>query len=237
MIPTIDVLKVLRGEGYLPVTARQAPAASRWSEGHQRHMIRLRQGGLEQYTGTKKEGGLIPELILVNSSDATTSFDLSLGMWRKICSNGMVVWRREDNLMTIHKNIEAEDIINRARELTNRHKPVFDQIKLWAETAVSERMAKAFAEKVMALRFGDKAHQYSPEDFLAPRRVEDEALTLWNIFNRAQENAMKGGVTGATETGRRVRSRALTTIDADLGFNAALWALAEETAKRISSTS
>ena len=57
--------------------------------------------------------------------------------------------------------------------------------------------------------------------------AEDRKSDLWSIFNRVQENLVKGGLTGRTANGRRQRTRPVQGIDQNLRLNRALWMLAE----------
>ena len=58
---------------------------------------------------------------------------------------------------------------------------------------------------------------------------------LWRVFNRVQENAIRGGLTAwgrdAQNRPRRVTSREVTGIDGDVRLNRALWTLTERMAE------
>lgn len=66
---------------------------------------------------------------------------------------------------------------------------------------------------------------------LRAQRSDDVGQDLWRVFNRTQENLVRGGVRGRAATGRRIRTRAVTGISENVGLNRALWTLAEEMAK------
>lgn len=72
-----------------------------------------------------------------------------------------------------------------------------------------------------------------PEQILRPRRWDDEGTDLWRTFNRVQENMTKGGLSGGSATGRRVRTRAVEGLNRDVKLNKALWTLADEMAKLV----
>lgn len=70
----------------------------------------------------------------------------------------------------------------------------------------------------------------TPDQLLAPRRWEDAGNDLWKVFNRVQENVIAGGLSAIKrdENGRRVRrvsTRQVKGIDADVKLNRALWTL------------
>jgi hypothetical protein len=51
------------------------------------------------------------------------------------------------------------------------------------------------------------------------RRVEDDNMTLWSVFNRVQENAMKGGYASQDRAGRNVTTAGITSVNRDINFN------------------
>jgi hypothetical protein len=68
---------------------------------------------------------------------------------------------------------------------------------------------------------------------LTARREEDMTLPdasrdVWKSFNCVQEALLRGGQTGLNERGRRVTTRPVKAVDADLRINRQLWALAED---------
>ncbi len=62
---------------------------------------------------------------------------------------------------------------------------------------------------------------------LRPRRYDDNRADLWTVFNRVQENLVKGGLSGRAANGRRQRTRAVQGIDQNVRLNRALWLLAD----------
>ena len=66
---------------------------------------------------------------------------------------------------------------------------------------------------------------------LTIRRREDTGNDLWSVFNRVQENTVRGGLRFRNEeTGRRNRTREVKGIDQNIRLNRALWELAEKMA-------
>lgn len=62
---------------------------------------------------------------------------------------------------------------------------------------------------------------------LTCRRGEDLRGDLWSVFNRIQENVLRGGLSRRSPTGRLVRSWRITSIREDVRLNSGLWDLAE----------
>ena len=51
---------------------------------------------------------------------------------------------------------------------------------------------------------------------------------LWTVYQRTQENVIRGGQIGRTAKGQRTRTRAINGIDGDIKTNRFLWSLAEK---------
>ena len=69
------------------------------------------------------------------------------------------------------------------------------------------------------------------DQLIEPRRPEDLGQTLWNSFQRIQENSLRGGQPGRSSQGRRMQTRLVSSIDRTVSLNRALWMLAEEMKK------
>jgi hypothetical protein len=84
-IPTIDVLRGLRREGFEPFMVAQGASRVEGKAEFTKHMIRMRHAGQVQ---TRPEAN---EIILINSHDGASSYQMLAGMFRFVCCNGLVV--------------------------------------------------------------------------------------------------------------------------------------------------
>jgi hypothetical protein len=104
-IPTIDVLRGLRKEGFEPFMVAQGQSRVEGKAEFTKHMIRMRHAGQVQ---TRPEAS---EIILINSHDGASSYQMLAGMFRFVCCNGLVVGDVVDDIRIPHKgNIEGEVI-------------------------------------------------------------------------------------------------------------------------------
>ena len=85
----------------------------------------------------------------------------------------------------------------------------------------------ALANAALKYRFGEDHQPVTVSQLLTPRRREDYSDDLWTVYQRVQENLMKGGLSGRTAQGKSSRTRAVTGIDGDVKLNRALWVMAE----------
>lgn len=82
-IPTITLLENLQREGFQPFFACQTRVRDQGKREHTKHMLRLRREG--QITGHQ-----VPEIILLNSHDGSSSYQMLPGLFRMVCQNGLI---------------------------------------------------------------------------------------------------------------------------------------------------
>lgn len=86
--------------------------------------------------------------------------------------------------------------------------------------------SEAFATSALQIRWGDDRPAHAGNMLLASR-WQDQKNDLWTVYNRVQENMMKGGVAGRSATGRRTTTRAVGGVSENVKLNKALWTLAD----------
>jgi hypothetical protein len=240
-VPTIDVLGRLRKAGYVPTEANQSriripregkPDVARIQ--YMRHMIRLRdRRQLDVDPKSRKVGDVVPEIILINSHDGSSSFRLDAGLYRLACSNGLIVKSADfGSIILRHQGEELlAAIVEAANDIAERMPKIMDITKAWDKIHMTNAAATRFAKAALDLRYATN----SPIDAaaaLTPRRSQDEGDTLWKHFNVLQENLSKGGLEGRSAVGRHVHTRAIQSVNNVLHFNRGLWELAEGIAAR-----
>ncbi len=87
-LPTSSVLKGMRENGWLPVRAEQQSVRTEARRGFQKHLIRFARA---EHLGSWEKNQVRPEVVLLNSHDKSSAYQLHCGLFRLVCSNGMVV--------------------------------------------------------------------------------------------------------------------------------------------------
>lgn len=170
---------------------------------------------------------LFPEIKIINSLDGTTSLRVTMGIFALICANGMTVsvgglgaFRAK------HLNFDptqAYEII----ENFGKHLPiVFNRIEEFGNLEMDREIQVRYAREAAALRY--PSGMENPELLLDPRRKEDQGNDLWKVFQRTQENCMKGG-----QKLNKRKSRPLVELSKASKFNEELWAVTEAYAEVI----
>ena len=226
-IPTIDVLRGLRKEGFEPFMVAQGQSRVEGKAEFTKHMIRMRHAG---HVSTRPEAN---EIILINSHDGASSYQMLAGMFRFVCCNGLVVGKVVEDIRIPHKgNIQGE-VIEGAFRVLEEFETVDASTEGMKALTLKPEEEGAFATAALALRFGERTEDQPPppitaEQLIEARRPEDLGHSLWTTFQRVQENVMRGGQPGRSAQGRRLHTRPVGSIDRGVSLNRALWVLAEE---------
>lgn len=226
-IPTIDVVNSLRSEGWNPVMVTEQRVKNPDRRGFQKHMLRFRQDA--NSADLLNVGDSIVELVLTNGHDGTTAYTLHAGLFRLVCSNGLVIADATfEKISIVHKGFQPSQVIEASYKVVNKLPLIAGAVESMRSLQLTSGERQAFAESAIQLKY-EKAEDAPIQ---APRlleswRPEDKDPNLWNTFNVVQENLIKGG-----QRGRRGYSRATTRevkgIDANVKLNKALWSLAEK---------
>ncbi|MGU2390801.1 DUF932 domain-containing protein [Pseudomonas aeruginosa] len=222
-IPTATVLQELRGEGFEPFMVCQTRVRQDDRRDFTKHMIRLRHASQIDARGEANE------IILLNSHDGTSSYQMLAGMFRFVCQNGLVCGDTVADVRVHHKGNIAEQVIEGAYEVLHGFEQAQASREAMRAVTLDGGEAEVFARAALALKYDDpdKPAPITESQVLAARRLDDNRADLWSVFNRTQENLIRGGLLGRGGNGRRQRTRPVQGIDQDLRLNRALWLLAD----------
>jgi hypothetical protein len=223
-IPTSDIVNGLRGEGFQPFFVCQAKSRIEGKTEFTKHMIRFRYAS-QILSDTANE------IILVNSHDGTSSYQMLAGCFRFVCHNGLICGETVEDLRIRHSGNVLDNVIEGAYRIVEEFDKVDASKELMRGIELNQRQQNAFANAALQLR-------YDPEENIPilghqlnlARRDDDRGADLWRTFNRVQENIMQGGLQGFTRNGGKTTTRKVTGLSETVRLNRALWTLAEEMA-------
>ncbi|MER1077022.1 DUF932 domain-containing protein [Pseudomonas aeruginosa] len=222
-IPTATVLTELRKEGFQPFMVTQTRTRHEDRRDYTKHMIRLRHASQINARGEANE------IILLNSHDGTSSYQMLAGMFRFVCSNGLVCGDTVADVRVPHKGDVAGQVIEGAYQVLHGFDRALESRESMQSITLDEGEAEVFARAALSLKYDDpdKPAPITESQILMPRRFDDRRPDLWMTFNRVQENLTKGGLSGRSANGRRQQTRPVQGIDSDIRLNRALWLLAD----------
>lgn len=223
-VPTIDIVDGLRREGWNPFFAVQSVPRDGSRHGHAKHMLRLRRDD-----GIGKPEAA--EVIIVNSHDGTSAYQMFAGMLRFVCTNSMIAGDKFEEVRVSHKGAIQDQIIEGVFTVAEDFPRLIHAAEEMKDTRLSQDEQRVFAEASLIARYGEDESPIRPDQIIAPRRREDIGQSLWSIFNVVQENMIRGGIEGRRRNAegrlRRSTTRPINGIDQNVGLNRALWTLAE----------
>jgi hypothetical protein len=172
----------------------------------------------------------VPQLLLTNSHDGTSSVVLQLGFFRFVCSNGLVVGdniiepvrvRHSGNGFDERLIVAINHIVAQAHKLTES----IDKMK---STLLSPSEIIAFQREALTKRLGDA----KIESFSMPvYRDEDKATDLFTVMNVIQENLIRGGARVILEQDGKRKDKAIRRVNSLVSqteINTMLWDLASQ---------
>lgn len=241
-IPTISVIEGLKKEGFMPFFACQGRSRIEGKTEFTKHLIRFRQ--VDQII--EKEAN---EIVLINSHDGTSSYQMMSGIYRLICSNGAVTSDIVDDIRIPHKGSIVDNVIEGAFRIVDSFEEVNYRLDTMKAIPISTREAEVFAKAALSLKYDKDSKEdednvvdvrgqwreskapVSPSQIITPKRFEDRGQDLWTRFNVVQENLIRGGQNGRSTNGRHTTTRPVNSIDNNVKLNKALWILADEMAR------
>ena len=194
-VPTMNVVNDLRALGYEVVDAKQVKARKKSTNGYQKHMItfehpKYKVEGKEEY----------PQILLTNSHDGGNAFTLSAGIFRLVCSNGLVI-KTEDygSARLVHKGYSFEAVQKLVKEFEVTVDEVLTKVTAMKKVELTKEQQIEFAKKAALLRFTAKSYNednisdvVNIDDLLNVDRKEDAGNGLYEVFNRVQESIVQG---------------------------------------------
>ena len=226
-IGTIDIIEQLRNESWFPVAVSQSGVRDENKEGFQQHYVRF-----QHFSDLINPNANVVELLLFNSHDRSMSFSISAGVYRYICSNGLIIADSVfDSYKIKHLGDKENDVIDAVNKITQIKQKLLDKISKFESITLSKNEKEAFLQSAIPLRFEEHLELDNPTELLTPLRIEDKKDDLYTVLNILQENFLSSKVSGYNkETNRRFTSKQITSISKDVEINKGLWEIAERIA-------
>ncbi len=202
-----------------------------------KHMLRFRHNDF----GDVGINGSIPEILLVNSHNRTASLNFHVGVFKIICSNGLIVASETFAHRRIrHMGVSFDDVKEIIVGLTAKLPLVFGMIESFQDKILTDNEKLDFAYQSLAVRYpefvDEKTNKIDKikinkvidiDEVLLPLREEDSGNSLWSVFNLLQEKMIKGGF-NRQGLGKAPRlTRPISNIRTNVTINKELWELCE----------
>ena len=223
-ISTQDYLSALDARGWVVSDATQAKVR-KGSPEHAKHLVTLRHK--DHGSQFPELGSITPQISLLNSHNGTSVVEGMLGIFRLVCSNGMMTASAMFQAFKFRHTQTAKEVASVLTDGFFDHADdLIDTAQRWADIKLTNDQQIELAVVARNLRFGEDS-SVDPAQLLTARRSQDQGDSLWLSFNRLQENVTQGGIRW---NGMRRTSRNLTNIAQRVDVNTKLWEAAENLA-------
>lgn len=225
---TYTVIQDMEKLGWKVVRAAQRKATKKSSGRFSYHMVALQNPDIKitkQVDGGEETVECFPQIILTNSHDGLSCFQFRVGLYRCICSNGLVISDAELSEFKIrHIYYSFENLRAVVGRILEALPSKVERMSQMSNVLLSEDQKLDFAKKALSIRKGVKEEELQMDeetykDLLTPVRKEDEGNSLWNVYNVLQEKIVKGGYSTAKEGKKARKVRKVTSFIKELDFS------------------
>ena len=219
-VPTEQIVEYFDREGWEISNVAQTGRGI-----HATHQIKFRNGELPSV------GDTLVEAIVRNSHNGMSTFSVSAGLHRLVCSNGLTVPTSvADKFNVRHSGFELDDVKRLMDGFSKKLPLIQGSVGRMMERELSMDEKIEYVQKSAKIRWAEGSIPTDAQlvNLLTPNRVEDDKNDLWTTFNVVQEKFVRGGFDYQTNTGRKSKLRDLKSIMAVNTINTKLWELAEE---------
>ena len=232
-IPTNRVIDDMRELGWGVIDVKQVKARKKATQGFQKHMIVFRHPDL--MVEGKDGDNVWPQIIMTNSHDGKNAFTFQAGMYRLVCSNGLVIADEEFGKMKIrHMGYDFEALRGTIGEMVEKLPLTVESMNKFKGTELTQPQKYDLARRAIATRFKlqkdqkvDQVYKIDLDEVLKPVRKEDAGNDLWSVFNLVQEKVVEGDFEYVSGVKMR-KARKIKNFKQDLDVNQKLFEIAKE---------
>lgn len=234
-VNTETIIDDLAKLNWLPVQAAQRRSTKVGGTIYSKHMIAFQNPDIKI---TSQDGDdAFPRILLTNSHDGMQAFKFNVGIFRLVCSNGLIVADEQFSAFNIkHKGYtfaELRNVVKQAVEDLPNKVQVMNDMK---SRILTQEEKNKLALDAMMIRAGivpnsEKASKFNYDeetivDILDPKRDADKGNDLWKVFNVVQEKITQGEFHAALKGAKVRKVRKIKSFEKDIKVNQELFKLA-----------
>jgi hypothetical protein len=183
-IPTLDVVTKLQDEGWkISGVAEQRGKNRKITSNY----VQLQHPDFA-VQNSKGKNEAFTSITLSNSCNGSRPLQMSLGMFRQVCTNGLVRFDQHAETEKIkHIEVNARDLDRFVVSMNGKADKLLTEVNEMKHKGLSIEDMRKLAREAASLRYTN-LDEINIDDLFAVNRVEDESNDLWTVFNRIQEN-------------------------------------------------
>jgi hypothetical protein len=225
-VPTSILIDDMKALGWDVVDAKQVKCRKTDNTPYVKHLVTFRNPNL--MIRSKNGDDVCPQLLIVNSHDGLSSFQFRAGIFRLVCSNGLVICTEDFGAVTIrHKGYSFEKVKAITMDFVGRMPYVIDTLNKFTQVTLTEEQKMKFALEAIGIRYENGQSVVDANQLLVPKRLEDNGDDLWSVLNTIQEKLIHGDFYAKKPNSSRVRkARPIKNFKKDIELNEKLFNLA-----------
>lgn len=213
-VNTRDVLDTFNKAGWSPVSTQYGKVKEE-RRGFQKHLIRLENPLYKSIEGLSQNNNSVPQLVLLNSHDSSTSMQLFFGLVRIACLNGIIAGTAINSMRLVHSKSITSKLPQAIDYMVNNFGNFTNQVVALQNKTMSQAAQNEFVKRIYTARL-ESVNNIQKIDFSLPHalRAADTGNDAYSIFNRVQEKLIRGGIQYAYE--RQTKNEQGEVIDTRL---------------------
>jgi len=215
-VSTFNILDNLKEQGFFPVACNQSNTSDETKKCFTKHLVKLRHR--DELNNQKED---THEIVLVNSHDGKSAYQMSSGVYRKVCSNGLIAFTNQQSYSVRHQGNIHQNVYDVSYKIIEDKKEIMSNIQEMKSIALTNNERIELAEFAISTKYNSEkdGELIEPKNLLVPKRSYDKGIDLYTTFNIVQENLIRGGI----KTTKRTTTRPIKNIDQDLKINKLLY--------------
>jgi hypothetical protein len=229
-IPTSTIIEDLAKLGWAVCDAKSSKFRSSVNAQYGAHVIKFYNPNVK-IQGSDSKDILYPNIVLINDHTGRGAFKFEVGIFRLVCSNGMVIKSKDFGSFSIkHSGYTFEELQSTVKSFVENLPDLVGVVNKMTMVELTPAQQFIFAQKAYNLRAQEERTltKNEIESMLKARRAEDEGSSLWHVFNRIQEAVIRGGFQQINPKGKLKKAKSIRNAKRDIVINQTLWTLAEE---------
>lgn len=206
-----------------------------------RHFVRFTHPDMGFMNQVEKDK-VKPQIILDNSHNRISSTKIHMGLFRLVCSNGLVVAipGMYSSVKFRHMGVNKAELKQVLEAAASQYFKIGSRVNDMQMVSLNQDQKEEFAIRAIASR---EPHMFmkddntinikavtqstNPLEIITPIRGEDAPNNLWATFNVIQERMIKGGYQRITGANRQSTTKGISSGSRNLELNKTLWTIAE----------
>jgi len=204
-VSTKDVIEDVTKLGWTPVSAKQRKNKD-VNPLYAQHMVEFRID--HPIAISHKDDLIYPQISLVNAHNGKSSFRFYAGLFRLVCSNGLVVPVQVggeslgDGFRIRHDSYDIKEVKSTIEKLVKGIQKSMKPIYALNERTLTDKEKRNLAKRGLSIRneikssdlreFLNSIPDETVDSILTPKRGMDTGNNAWRVFNTVQESLVGG---------------------------------------------